>query len=230
MSAGAVSARRIEPEWLDALPPHEERARRSRDDLVRVNALMGSASRVAGVLGAASPRTVAEIGGGCGRFLLSVASRAALASPVEATILDREPCVGTRTLESLRTLGWNAQAVRGDVFDWLDARTTPRFDAIVANLFLHHFDDAALKGMLAAVAARTRCFVAFEPRRSRVALAGAKLLGLVGCNDVTRHDAVVSVRAGFLDGELARLWSAPGWRLVEERAGPFGHRFVAWAP
>jgi hypothetical protein len=230
MSAAASRARRMEPEWLDALPAHDARARRSRDDLVRVNALMGSASCVAGVLREVSPRTVAEIGGGCGRFLLSVASRAALASPVEATILDREPCVGTGALESLRSLRWNAQVVRSDVFEWLNARTTPRFDAIVANLFLHHFDDAALEDMLAAIAARTRCFVAFEPRRSRMALAGARLLGLVGCNDVTRHDAVVSVRAGFLDGELTRLWTAPGWRLVEERSGPFGHRLVASAP
>ena len=35
-------ARVLEPEWLDALPHEDPRARRSRRDLVRVNALMGN--------------------------------------------------------------------------------------------------------------------------------------------------------------------------------------------
>src|SRR6185312_2676586 len=101
------------------------------------------------------------------------------------------------------------------------------FDAMAANLFLHHFEAPALAHMLALAASRTRLFVGCEPRRSRFALAGASLLGIVGCNDVTRHDAVVSVRAGFRGGEIGSLWPADGWRVEEGAWGLFSHRFVA---
>jgi hypothetical protein len=54
------------------------------------------------------------------------------------------------------------------------------------------------------------------------------MLGLIGANAVTRHDAAVSVRAGFQGGELSALWPAdPRWRLRECRAGLFSHLFLA---
>ena len=54
----------------------------------------------------------------------------------------------------------------------------------------------------------------------------AKLVGLIGCNSVTRHDAVVSVRAGFTNRELSDLWPTQGaWLLQEQRAGLFSHLF-----
>ena len=48
----------------------------------------------------------------------------------------------------------------------------------------------------------------------------------IGANDVKRHDAVVSVRAGFTGHELSALWQAP-WHLDERSAPPFSHVFVA---
>jgi hypothetical protein len=53
------------------------------------------------------------------------------------------------------------------------------------------------------------------------------MLGAIGCNDVTRHDAVASVRAGFRDGQLSALWPAGPWKLTERGAGLFSHLFVA---
>jgi len=49
---------------------------------------------------------------------------------------------------------------------------------------------------------------------SKTALAASSLLGVIGCNDVTRHDAVVSVRAGLQQGTplsriTSRIWR---WR------------------
>ncbi len=99
---------------------------------------------------------------------------------------------------------------------------------IVANLFLHHFDAARLPELLALVARRTRVLIACEPRRSGRALLGSRLLGAVGCNDVSRHDAVVSVRAGFNNQELSELWpAAAAWTLREYACGLFSHCFVA---
>jgi len=72
--------------------------------------------------------------------------------------------------------------------------------------------------------------VAVEPRRSAPALTCSRLLWAIGCNTVTRHDAVVSVGAGFAGRELAALWPSATpdhWDLAEESAGLFGHLFVA---
>lgn len=220
----------VEREWLDELPADDPRARRSRSDLRRVNALMANARIVAEELVRVAPQalaSVAEIGAGDGAFALRIAARLpAPQAPATFTLVDRQAIVGTQTREAFARRGWAPQLATADVFDWLE--TAPAFDAIVANLFLHHFDDAALARLLAGVAARTRCFVACEPRRSAVALTGSRLLGLIGCNDVTRHDAVASVRAGFDGDELSRLWPDRSAWILEERArGLFSHAFVA---
>ena len=231
-------ARRVDPEWLDELPAHDPRAQRSRRDLVRINALMGNAAMVAAELKAGTDRgqtgvrprydpglSLAEIGAGDGGFLLRVA-RALDAQGVDAVLVDRKSIVTDATRAQFAALGWRAREVEADVFEWL--RATPPVDAIVANLFLHHFETARLAEMLALAATRARMFVACEPRRSAFALNGARLLGLVGCNDVSRHDAVVSVRAGFHGDEISTLWpDDSAWSLQEGARGLFSHVFVA---
>ncbi|MBA3448575.1 MAG: hypothetical protein H0T56_13410, partial [Pseudaminobacter sp.] len=100
--------------------------------------------------------------------------------------------------------------------------------AIAANLFLHHFCDADLKRLFAALLPLAPVFVAAEPRRSRLALVSARSLWAIGANDVTRHDAPASVRAGFAGSELSQLWPAGHGCVLEERCiGPFTHVFAA---
>ena len=71
-------------------------------------------------------------------------------------------------------------------------------------------------------------FIALEPRRSSWSFALSRQLWAIGCNRVTRHDAPVSVRAGFSGNELSRLWPQNGkWRLQERPAGWFSHLFLA---
>ncbi len=228
----AATLRQVEPEWLDELPADDPRAMRSRRDLRRVNALMDNAGIVARELRRAAPfgiAALAEIGAGDGAFALRVARALAPAGRgAQVTLLDRQDIVTAATVGEFERAGWTARAECGDVFDWLRGIPPARFDAIVANLFLHHFDGPRLAELLELVAARARCFIACEPRRSRVALAGSHLLGLVGCNDVTRHDAVASVRAGFAGRELGAMWPAGGGWILEERSrGLFSHCFVA---
>jgi hypothetical protein len=101
-------------------------------------------------------------------------------------------------------------------------------DVVFANLFLHHFADDRIRELLAAVAERCGIFVSCEPRRSAWPLLASRCVGLLGCNAVTRHDAVASVRAGFAGNELSRLWPlSKKWSLREDAAGSFSHRFVA---
>jgi hypothetical protein len=223
-------ARVLEPEWLDELPADDRRARRSRADLRRINFLMGNARLLARVLGAHLPAAgalrIADLGAGDGSVMLRVARR--LGRPgVEVTLVDRAPAFTPSTIEGLSKIQCRARIAAEDVFDFL-SRPGPRFDAIVANLFLHHFEGRQLDRLLALAAAKAPLLIACEPRRSGFALQASRLLWLLGCNDVTRHDAVVSVRAGFRGDELSTAWPrASGWTLLERPAPPFSHLFVA---
>ncbi|HEX6999308.1 MAG TPA: hypothetical protein VF322_14295 [Gammaproteobacteria bacterium] len=174
-----------------------------------------------------------ELGTGDGTLALALARRRASRWPGAAiTLLDRRPAVAAGTLATMRALGWRVEVVVADAIEWLE-RTEPE-DAdrpvMFANLFVHHFAGEGLARLLAGAAGRAQAFVCVEPRRSGVALAGSRLLGLIGANDVTRHDGVASVRAGFRDGELGAAWSeAAGadWAVTERPAGLFSHLFMA---
>ena len=225
--------RRVEPEWLDVLASSDPRAARSRRDLRRVNALMGNAAIVARhvqkIFSVNAPRRIAEIGAGDGTFMLRLAQNMS-APPRDVTVvlLDRHDIVGRQELERFSALRWRVEPVAADVFEWLARPAGEEFDAMIANLFLHHFKPAELTALLSLVARRTRVFIACEPRRSGLALAGSHLLWAIACNDVSRHDAAISVRAGFDGEELSALWpQAGGWRLQEGAQGLFSHCFVA---
>jgi hypothetical protein len=66
-------------------------------------------------------------------------------------------------------------------------------------------------------------FFACEPHRGWLALAGSHLVGALGANAVTRHDAVASVHAGFRGSEIGAFWPAATatWQCHEARAGLF---------
>lgn len=225
--------RMLEPEWLDTLPAQDAGAVRSRKDLQRLNAWMGSPRRFASLLSTVLEPTVpcqaADLGGGDGLFFLRAARL--VEAPVSAsrvTVVDRHSIVIQQTREGLAQLGWQLHVVQADVLAWLEQQNERLWDLMVANLFLHHFTDAQLSKLLAEASKLSRMFVALEPRRSFLALVFSGCVRLIGCNNITRHDAPASVRAGFSGNELTRLW--PGdksWALEEHRAGWFGHMFVA---
>jgi hypothetical protein len=221
----------VEPELLDELPPDDPLAVRSRRDLCRVNAWMRNHAIMAGALrnhlNGHVPGQITELGAGDGNFLLQVAQKTSTRWPdVNVTLLDRQKIVTPQTLTSFTDLGWRAEAVTADVFDWLPAGSPA--EVVIANLFLHHFHDVGLTGLLRAIAGRARLFIAVEPRRAPLPLFFSRLLWAIGCNRVTRHDAAVSVRAGFLGAELSALWpDQQNWRLTEQSAGAFSHLFIA---
>jgi hypothetical protein len=226
-------ARTLEPEWLDELPVDDPRAMRSRRDLKRINALMTNSTLVArelhGVFPCTPPRAIAEIGAGDGTFMLRVAHKMPSQwRPPDVVLVDRQDLVSAATRDEFAGTGWQTRAVTADVFAWLAQPAAPMFDVIVANLFLHHFDAAGLTELLCLIARRTRVLIACEPQRSRRALIAGHLLGFAGCNDVSRHDAVASVRAGFRNQELSASWPAGNaWTLRERARGLFSHCFVA---
>jgi Methyltransferase domain len=225
-----MSGRQIQREILDELPADDPRAIQSRRDLQKVNTFMGHPAMVAHELSAASrpPRIVVELGAGDGTFLLRVAKRLRHRPRVRALLVDRRPSLSDATRNGFALAGWDVDICESDVFEWLSRPSPQMADATVANLFLHHFTDGDLACLFTLASRQTTRFIACEPRRSLIARTGASLLRLVGCNEVTMHDAHLSVRAGFRDSELTLLWpQSAGWQLNERWAGLFSHRFVA---
>ena len=225
----------LEPETLDHLAADDPAAQRARRDLRRVNAFMGARRILARALARALPDDraglrILEIGCGDGRVLLEVARHRGGRWPAaRVDLLDRQPIVDAATIEGYAAAGWQARSVVADVLDWAEADGSERWDAVVANLFLHHFEGAALGRLLAGCARRADALVACEPRRSRFALAASHLIVLLGANAVTRRDGVLSVRAGFVGDELTNAWPVQGdaWRLEEFEDGAFTHCFCA---
>jgi len=235
----------VEAETLDHLEPDDPDAQRSRRDLLRVNRVMGAArilgkamrTAMAGRMPSGRPLRVLEIGCGDGDLLL--AASAGLRWPtVDLTLLDRQLLVDFETRRAFATRGWLARTVTADVMQWAIAPSHwPRFDLVVANLFLHHFEADRLADVLEAIAPRCDALVACEPRRVRLALAASHLVGAIGANAVTRKDAVLSVRAGFVEQEISALWPQPAaaagngagseWQCREYPAGLFSHVFIA---
>ena len=227
-------ARVLEPETLDHLAADDPAARRARRDLRRVNAFMGARGILERALARALPSgrrglRILEIGCGDGRLLLDVARHRGTRWPdASLDLLDRQAIVDDETIAGYAAAGWRARPVVADVLDWARA-DGERWDVVVANLFLHHFEGGALGRVLAGAARRADALVACEPRRSRFALAASHLIFFLGANAVTRHDGVLSVRAGFVADDLTRAWPGAGddWRLDEYDDGAFTHCFGA---
>jgi SAM-dependent methyltransferase len=223
--------RAVEPELLDTLPPNDPRAIRSRRDLQWINAWMGNARHLGRAIDRLSsqPRRVLELGSGDGTLMLKIAPR--LPRATELWLLDMQPVVAPETLNALNAHGLSVQVIEARLHDWLATAQAREFDLVVANLFLHHFTDAELRTLFASLSRRTSAFISCDPRRWTPALWSTHGLWLLGCNSVTRHDARISVRAGFRDTELSRLWPREsGFKFEEFPAGFSSHLFRAWIP
>jgi hypothetical protein len=226
----------VESEILDSLPSEDPRALRSRADLRRLNRVMGHAAILDRALAPSfpsfangvEPARICELGAGDGSLALALARRWRREyRAATLTLVDRLPTSTAQRAIFPLDMDWTIQWVTADVREWL-AGSGSLVDLILANLFLHHFRDDDLQDLLAMVSGRTRVFIACEPRRTPRTLLASRLVGLLGCNSVTRHDAVVSVRAGFNNHDLSALWPpSRDWTTREFPAGMFSHCFVA---
>lgn len=225
--------REVKRELLDELPAGDRRAVRSRRDLQKVNSWMGHAQimvrTLAGAFTERSPRSLVELGAGDGTLLLRLAKRIAPRwTPLRVVLVDRQRLLSSRTKAEFEALSWQVETLEMDVFDWLRRPDPQPSDVTLANLFLHHFSEDDLRRLLWHAAQQTGFFLACEPRRVNFSLCATALLRFIGCNDVSRHDAKLSVRAGFAKNELSALWPASeNWRLMERQAGLFSHCFMA---
>ena len=227
-----IRQRQINPELLERLPVNDPRAIHSRHDLRRINAIMMHARIISRTLVRyckAPPRNIIDLGSGDGTLMLKIARRF---SPgwrnVCVVLLDHQNIVSTETRDWFSHLQWHVEPLGADVFDFLRLSPPMSSDAIIANLFLHHFEDWQLKRLLNYAARQASLFVACEPRRGRMPLLLSAMTRAIGANGVTRHDAVASVCTGFRGRELSSLWpKSDRWWLREWAATPLSHCFVA---
>ncbi len=227
--------RDVQPELLDTLPPQSYEAVRSRKDLRRINRMMGHAGMLFRTIrpllkgNGTQPWRVADLGSGDARLTASLWRRLPI-PPVGSTLtlLDHWNIADPAAVAALERKGWQVEVVEQNVMAWLEEHTGPRLDLIYANLFIHHFDSGALQELLNRISTHAESFVALEPRRSSLSQLGAYLIRWIGCHPVTQIDANRSVLAGFCENEVSRAWGTkPDWRVHEEDAGFFSHRFLA---
>lgn len=200
-------------EILDDLPAQDAQAIRSRRDLRSINRLMGNArwwrKHVAAAL--RPGERVLEIGAGDAGFCL-------LPGRV-VDGLDLAP----------RPPAWHADATwhRTAVQDFADWEG---YDAVVANLILHHLDRDTLDALGAHLRRHCRVIAACEPQRARRNQRVFRLLApLARFCEVTRHDAIVSIAAGFLEDELPRALglTSPTWTVHVQHSFRGAYRMLA---
>jgi len=105
------------------------------------------------------------------------------------------------------------------------------YRAVFGNLIFHQFTAAELRALGAGLGAEPRLLVACEPVRRRLSQRLYRLIGpLLGVNYVTRHDAHVSIAAGFVGDELPRLLGLDAgrwdWECAMTTRGAY--RMIAW--
>ena len=105
----------------------------------------------------------------------------------------------------------------------------PDAEIVVANLFLHQFQDGELAALGRCLPEACRTFIACEPARSWVHMLQGRLLSLfAGLSRVTHHDMLVSIRAGFTGNELPRALRLQGWQTITSSTTLGAYRFEAW--
>ena len=204
--------RRVVPEKLDSLPADAPEASRSRQDLQRINALMGNHAWVMGSLGNRLPGQVVELGAGDGQL-----ANALVELGWKVTAVDLAPKPSSCSSE----VNWLRVDLR-DVVDELEG------DVLLGCLVWHHFQNSELNNFRKLVGG-FHGVLATEPWR----VPQARLLGMALCpfiNSVTRHDMFVSINGGFHRGELPSLLdlSISDWEIQEAVTLLGAYRFEAW--
>lgn len=187
--------RRIEAELLDAAPAAE--AEENLRDLVRINRWLGGHWVLPGLVESVAGRGEA----------LRVLDVGAASGDMGEALRRRFPRARVVALDRLaRNLG----AAEGPkvVADAFRLPFGPRtFDVVMANLFLHHFEEEAAVRLLEEMArVAGRAVVVLDLWRHRVAKGFLPATrGLCRWHELTVADGVRSVEAGFVAAELGAL-------------------------
>jgi hypothetical protein len=181
--------RSLQPELLDSLPPDHPDALHNRRDLRIINFLMGNPRWFARTL----PRLLRpderalELGAGVGELGARLIRKG-----IALDGLDLWP----RPAAWPTSHAWHRTDLVG--FQGYDD-----YGAVIGNMIFHQFSAADLVALGARLRKNTRVILACEPARQRqFQLLFAAISPVIRANHVSRHDAHVSIAAGFLGQEL----------------------------
>ncbi|QJE94967.1 class I SAM-dependent methyltransferase [Luteolibacter luteus] len=206
----------VEPEIIDQLPPDHPDVIRSRRDLKVINFLMGNErwiTRKIAEFPSARNKGVLEIGAGEGTLLDRLAKKY---PDIPLTACDLAP----------RPPGLQGQ-IKWDQRDVFESLSSSPGGILAANLFLHHFEYEELERFRPHME-KFDVICINEPYRTQQTLMDAKfMLPFVG--RATKHDMIVSIKAGFLPGELPERLGLDSsrWKLSEETSWRGGLRVLA---
>jgi len=194
-----MKKRHLTPELLDHLDHDDPAAIRSRQDLARINGIMGNKRwiihQVHQLAKTHKELTVIELGAGDGDLLQSLSSISQCSSSCSGSDLAPRP-------DNLKeSIDWHQGNFFAQSINFKPTCTS----VVVCNLILHHFTDDALK-QLAKILSQADHILVVEPHRSHL----AKFLAYLGfpfVNHVTRHDMIVSIEAGFRQHELPAIFT-----------------------
>jgi hypothetical protein len=212
--------RRVRPEGLDALPPDDELARKSREELDFVNIVMGNHFWLTRQLRKVYEpgQRVLEIGAGSGALSEKI---------VKSGVVPAAQLIGMDvTPEPVRWPG-GARWVRGNVL----TDTLPDAEILISNLLLHQFNDQQLAAFARRLPPSCVCLLAVEPLRTRMSLMmGHVMTWVCAMNELTVHDMVLSVHAGFRGTELPDALNLPGWKAEVRETNRGGYRMMMTRP
>ena len=196
----SLAERVILPELLDGAPDRE--AIPSLGDLVRINRYLGGYSTLRALL--------ARVARPLDRF--SLLDVGAASGDMSAKVHEWYPLSRITAFDyKLNHLtAARCSKVVGDAFHL--PFTPGSFDFVFCSLFLHHFENAAVIGLLAAFRKTARrAVLVIDLERGPLAHHFIPATQwLFHWNRITMHDAPVSVAAGFKQQELLNLAAAAG--------------------
>ena len=209
----------IQPEFLDLLPPEHPIAQANRRDILRFNQILGNFRWIEKILTQHLQKgdRILEIGAGEG-WLAHHLTPLLQSRNVQMDGLDVSP----------RPSRWpeNGQWIEQRAQDFTDFA---EYDGILACHFLHQLEDLELARLGSHLQGSIRFLVATEPVRRTLSLVLIEATRFLGMRSPSRHDARVSVRAGFTGEELARSLALPSppWTCRQQETLLGAYRFLA---
>lgn len=226
-----LSARVREPEVMDDPSLEPDDHREALVALSRVNRVSRTAARVTREIQRMPcdrPLRLLDVGCGGGDAVIEVARWAARRGrAIRAVGLDRSAVALAHAREAADRSGAKVEFVEGDAIGGFPEGP---WDLVVINLFLHHLSDDEVVKLLGVVRRRGRALLAQDLVRDRVGYLMAWFgMRLLSRSRVGHVDGPLSVRAGFLPGELLALAHRSGLHSARVRTSWPSRLVLSWA-
>lgn len=203
--------RSTEAEIMDDLSMEGEMLRKTLDQIAAINKwLGGNKATIRGLhtllrsTPAGSTISIIDLGCGSGDMLRAVAEYGRKNNYIfKLTGIDANEF----TVNYARKLSANYPDIRYLKMDVLtDTFPEPGYDIVLATLFLHHFKNEEIEGMLGSLAEKASTGIVINDlHRSRTAWYLFRFISIFISNPMVRKDGAISVLRGFKKKDLVKM-------------------------